>query len=184
MKKTLFALIIFSVILFFSQNLFAVENNSWLSLAGGDNTTHKISIGGKLHFDYSNFDRIPIKEDDYSYLLFYEMHNDFAYWQIGGSFTPGPDDDRFDHIITPQINLIAKDRIFRIGMGALTSCVKLNGDSDWTRVYWQAIFGLGIPIGKHFGIDIYGHYVFKSLNKIGEPASEAPEVSVLVNFAF
>lgn len=167
-----------------TDNTFAAKNNPWLSINDNNKMTHKISIGAKSHFDYANFSRIPIEDDDYSYLMFYELHNDFAYWQIGGSFTPGPDDDRFDHVITPQINLIAKDRIFRIGMGALISDIKIDGDDDWTRVYWQAIFGLGIPIGDHFGIDIYGHYLFKSWNQIEKPASEAPQVSVMVNFAF
>ena len=187
MKKTiLVSLTCLCLSLVFNNGLFAADGNPWLSITGGEKSIHKISFGGKYHFDYSNFDRIPIEEDDYSYLMFYEMHNDFAYWQLGGSFTPGPDDDRFDYIITPQINLIAKDSIFRLGLGALTSNLKIDGDNDWTKVYWQVIFGLGIPLGSRFGIDIYGHYVFEGWNwdKITEPASEAPEISVMLNFAF
>ncbi len=137
-----------------------------------------------MHFDYKEFDKIPLQEDDLSYLLFYEVHNEFAYWQVGGAFTPGPSDDRFDHILTPQLNLIIKDRFYRLGLGALSSNIKVDGDSDWSRVYYQLIFGFGIPIGEHFGIDLYGHYVFKSINKPVEPASESPEISLLVNFAF
>ncbi len=183
MKKKLTITLILFFLIFFTSTANAVKRKSWLTTDGGDKTTGKISAGARLHFDYAKFDRVPIQEDDISYLLFYEVHNDFAFWQIGGGFTPGPEDNRFDHIITPQINIIAKDSIYRMGVGALISNVKINNDSDWTRVYWQAIFGLGIPIGR-FGIDLYGHYVFESWNKPGEPACEAPEVSLLVNFSF
>ena len=182
MKKQLRLFIIVFFIVSLSSTAYAEKRKSWLTNTG-DKTTGKIAAGARLHFDYAEFDRIPIQEDDYSYLLFYEIHNEFAYWQIGGAFTPGPEDNRFDHIITPQLNLIAKDSIYRLGVGALISNVKMNDDSDWTRVYWQGIFGIGIPIGR-FGIDLYGHYVFESWNKPGEPASEAPEVSLLVNFSF
>lgn len=185
MKKIIiYTIALFSCAAIFTNTIIAAETNSWLSITGGDKTTHKISIGAKSHFDYANFDKMPIEEEDFSYLMFYEMHNDFAYWQLGGSFTPGPDDDRFDHIITPQINLIAKDKIFRVGLGALASNVKIDGDSDWTDLYWQAIFGIGIPLGEHFGIDLYGHYIFKSWTKFEKPATEAPGISLMINFAF
>ena len=180
-KQTTFLILLF--LIFFTSIAYTEERRSWLSNSNEDKTTGKISVGARLHFDYAEFEKVPIKEEDYSYLLFYEVHNEFAYWQVGGSFTPGPEDNRFDHIITPQLNLIAKDRIYRIGVGALISNVKMNDDSDWTRVYWQVIFGLGIPVGQ-FGIDLYGHYVFESWNKPGEPASEAPEISLLINYAF
>ena len=180
-KQTTFLILLF--LIFFTSIAYTEERRSWLSTSNEDMTTGKISVGARLHFDYAEFEKVPIKEEDYSYLLFYEVHNEFAYWQVGGSFTPGPEDNRFDHIITPQLNLIAKDRIYRIGVGALISNVKMNDDSDWTRVYWQAIFGLGIPVGR-FGIDLYGHYVFESWNKPGEPASEAPKISLLINYAF
>lgn len=185
MKNNIICIIIsLCFISIFSDTAFATDRNKWLSMDSDEETTHKISIGGTWHSNYSNFDKMPIEEDDYSYLLFYELHNKFAYWQLGGSFTPGPDDNRFDHIITPQLNLIIKDRIYRIGIGALTSNLKINGDNDWTRVYWQCIVGLGIPLGSHFGIDIYGHYLFESWKKIEKPASAAPGISVMINFAF
>lgn len=185
MKKSLiYPIVSLCLTFFFINTAFAVSDNPWLSITGGDDTSHKISLGVKSHFDYANFDDIPIKEDDYSYLMFYEIHNDFAYWQIGGSYTQPPDDNRFDHIITPQINLIAKDKIFRVGLGALASNVKVDGDTDWTDIYWQVILGLGIPLGERVGIDIYGHYLFDSWQRIEKPISEAPGISLMIHFAF
>ena len=185
MRKFITLIITCSCLIVFSAaTTIAEEFHPWTSLAVSDNTTHNISFGGKYHFDYAWFDEIPIEEGDYSYQLFYEMHNNFAYWQIGGSYTPGPDDDRFDDIITPQINLIAKDRFYRIGMGALMSNVKIDGDSDWTRVYWQVIFGVGIPLGDSLSIDLYGHYLFKHWKAIWDPIAEAPEVSLTISFTF
>lgn len=172
-----------TIILSITTTASAETENRWLGLDGGDETNGKLAIGARYHFDYKDLEDIPVQEEDLSYHIFYEVHNDFAFWQIGSSFTPGPDDDRFDQIITPQLNLIIKDRIYRLGIGAMISSVSINDESDWSSVYWQGIFGFGIPLGP-IGIDLMGHYVFESWSKPHEPATDAPEISLTITYDF
>jgi hypothetical protein len=114
----------------------------------------------------------------------YEYHEGIGLWQIGADYVPRSSDKRFDSIITPCINLILKDRIYRIGLGALKSHVETDGDSYWTDIYYQVIAGLGIPLGSRFSFDIYGHYVFKKWDKFTDSDYAGFEYSALLGISF
>jgi hypothetical protein len=119
-----------------------------------------------------------------SYDLMYEYHEGIGFWQLGASYAPGPSDKRFDYVITPELSLILKDRIFRLGVGAMKSYVKSEEDSNWTSLYWKATAGLGIPLGKHLGIDLYANYLFKSWGKITDKDTSGLDYRALISFGF
>ena len=145
---------------------------------------NKLVGGVTFHTKIPAITNLPLKDGDFSYDLMYEYHEGIGFWQIGASYAPGPSDNRFDYILTPQVNLIIKDRFYRLGVGALKSHVETQDERHWTDIYWQIIAGIEIPLGSHFGIDLYGHYVFKRWDKITESNDGGLEYSALLAVSF
>lgn len=157
---------------------------SSFATAQSTSSTHKLAGGARGHASFPGIDNLPLEKGDYSYLLMYEYHESKAFWQFGASYAPAPSDDRFEYIITPQMNLIFKDKIFRLGGGVMTSRVKTANDSDWTNMLWQICFGLEIPLGSRIGIDIYGYYVYESWKTFTDSDKTGLEYSALLSIAF
>lgn len=147
-------------------------------------STSKIAGGVRLYDEFPGLKNFPIEKDDLGYELLYEYHEGIGYWQLGAAYIPAPDDDRFDYLVSPQINLILKDRIYRIGTGAMKTYVKTNSDKYWTDLCWQMILGLGLPLGDHLSIDVYAHYVFKSWKDFTDTDQAAIDYSALVSVNF
>lgn len=127
-----------------------------------DGPSSRIAFDVRLHDEFPGLADLPVEKNDVSYGLFYEYHEGIGYWQIGADYMPSPGTEGADYIVTPEINLILKDRIYRLGSGAMKSYVKGDDGRHWTSIYWQVIAGFGIPLGDYFSIDIYAHYVFNS----------------------
>ncbi|MBU1170647.1 MAG: hypothetical protein KKD44_13885 [Proteobacteria bacterium] len=145
---------------------------------------HKLVAGAQYHTTIPDFTDLPLKRGDYSYKLLYEYHEGIGFWQLGASYAPSPKDRDIDYVLTPQINLILKDRFYRLGAGALKSRVKGKTESHWTDVYWQICAGLGIPLGSRFSFDVYAHYVFESWDSIRDSDKGGVEYSALLGVTF
>lgn len=146
-------------------------------------TSHKLSGGVTWYTEIPGFTDYPLSDRDMGYNLYYEYHESGGFWQLGASYIPSPDNDGVKDVLTPEINLLLKDKIYRLGTGALISYVDYGSDTDWTEVYFQFVGGLEIPIGS-FGIELHGRYVFKSFRSITDSQKGGPAYSVLISYTF
>ncbi len=162
----------------------AFENKTKFGTMKEPETLSKFSGGARLHDEFPGLPELPVEKDDLSYELMYEFHDGIGYWQVGAGYMPEPDDKRFEYLITPQVNLILKDRIYRLGAGALKTYVKTEDDTAWTDLYWQVIAGLGFPIGSFISIDICAHYVFTDWKKIGDTDMAAVDYTAHLALSF
>ena len=125
-------------------------------------------VGARLHADHSVFTELPFDDGDLSYALTCEFHDKNAYWQLGVSYAPAPGTNGTDFVVTPQLNLIVKDRYWRAGIGILDSYIEMdNGENDWTDVYFQFLTGLHMPLfGMEF--DVFAYYPFGDWGDISD----------------
>ena len=146
-------------------------------------SSSRISMGVRLMDEFPGLKDFPVEKDDLAYELFYEYHEGIGLWQIGAAYIPDGD-ERFDYLVTPQVNLIFKDRIYRLGSGVLKSCVATEDGEDWTDLYWQVIAGLGFTFGDFIGLDISAHYVFKKWKDIADTDKAAVDYSARLSLSF
>jgi hypothetical protein len=143
----------------------------------------ELGVGARLQEEHVGFPELPFYNGDFSFGVDYEYHEEIAYWQLAGMYTPTlGGTNNADYAITPQLNLIFKDRCWRGGVGALITYV--GGDNDgWTDVYWQALLGIGFPIGKA-SVEFQVCHVFPSWEEIVDFSFGELEYALWVNFRF
>ncbi len=149
---------------------------------------HKLVIGARMHSEFEDFADVPYDAGDLSYTLMYEYHDSMAFWQLGIGYAPESEGDSekgtgYDSILTPQISLMFKDSIYRIGLGALTSYVTKDDIKNWSDPYYQVALGIEIPIGR-LGIGLTGYYVFNAFENIGEFDDNALDLSAGISLSF
>jgi hypothetical protein len=109
---------------------------------------HFIDLGARWHSESSAREDLPFGDNDISYVLGYEYHENAAYWQLGLGIAPDvtaqdvdlpgttnavtgkPEtfkDDTVDMVLTPQINLIFEDGAFFGGVGGFWSYIMRDG---------------------------------------------------------
>lgn len=171
---------IFTAILLLSgSTLYPAENNMF-------------SIGGRYHTQQSAFDDLPFGDGDISYLLAYTYSYYASMWQFGLDIGPDvkgkmPDSsgEGVNFVLTPQFNLIFRDRWFRGGPGIRTSYLRSeNGDGKWLSPYWQLQLGLSFPIWRTLSVDIGAYYVMEQWSKISKFRVNDLEYGLLINYAF
>jgi hypothetical protein len=165
--------------------LFALQVQS---LAG-----HALSAGARYHMRHSEYVELPFDDGDISYLLGYEYHEANAFWQLLVGYAPDiseGDDGRgtgVNAVITPQINLLFKDRNWLGGVGALASYIEMedeNGtESDWTDVYWQLMLGFELPLPV-LDIEVMAYYPFEKWKTLSDFDAGDIEFGVLLKFKF
>ena len=135
---------------------------------------HALTVGVRRQVDHSAFVELPYGDGDLSYLLAYEYHEQAAFWQLGASYTPevsgtNTTDAAVDSVITPQLNLIFKDKIWRAGLGVLDGYQQApsGGTNDWTGIYWQFIVGAEVPVRK-FSVGVQAFYTFHRWQDLNE----------------
>jgi len=161
----------------------AFEGEDYL-LGGKSGGTHKLSLGARYHDEVKSVYGLPFESGDLSWLLAYEYHEKIAFWQLGVGYAPESNTDRDAKVITPQINLIFKDGIYRLGTGALQSYVDMDGNTDWTSLYWQVIAGIDVPLGLNASIGIYGCYVFHRWDEITDASDNGLAGNLLLSWGF
>ena len=147
--------------------------------------THVVSLGARYHVEHSAVDSLPYDDGDMGYLLAYEYHEGIGFWQIGVEFSPGPKGDpECDYVMSPQISLILKDRIFRAGGGVFWNYMGKDPDSEWSNAYYQFIIGLGFPISGNIGLTVNSYYVFENFDTFKSFDAKDIEFGLMANYSF
>lgn len=176
---------------FYSVGLVAVLAAFLVNVeAQAELSSHVLSFGTRHHQEHSTYGELPFGDGDYSYAIAYEYHEGEAYWQIAldASFDPSGTNSvtsEFDYVLTPQINLIFKDEIWRGGIGALASYMidKDTDDGEWTDVYGQFLLGLAIPLGR-MELEVMGAYPFESFDELSEFDGSDIDIVGWLKFSF
>lgn len=160
--------------------------------AFADESPHSLNAGGRYHTENTVFTDLPYGNADISYALFYTFAEKYAAIQLGVDFAPdvsgtrdAPNTNKTDYVVTPQLNLIIKDRIFRAGVGLLTGYIRDDkGGGDWLDPYWQMMLGLDIPLGKNFSVEGNVYYVLETWDKIADFRLKEIEYGLWLNYHF
>ncbi len=149
----------------------------------------QFGAGVRVHAEHSEFEELPFEDEDLSYGAVYEYHAEDAYWQIACMYAPDPGGRAgiVDYVITPQLNLILKDKIWRGGLGILGSYIEFEddaGDSDWTDVYWQFILGINVPFFFGMNVEAAAYYPFEDWNELSDMDTDDIEYGAWISHAF
>ncbi len=153
---------------------------------------HSLSVDGRYHTENTIFSDLPFGNADLSYGLAYTFAEEHVAMKLGADFTPdvsgtrdAPNTNKTDYVITPQANLIIKDRMFRGGVGILTSYIRDDkGDGEWLDIYWQLMLGLSAPLFNHVSLEGNVYYVLKRWDQITEFRLKEIEYGLWLNYTF
>jgi len=159
-----------------------------------------MGLGVRTHALHSTFTDLPYDDGDLSYGLSYEFHEASGYWQIAVDYCMDPSRTTTNglkaadstngvkmanSVITPQLNLIFKDKFWRGGVGALASYIddEITQEADWTDIYYQFLLGIGVPLGK-LGLDVMAVYPFEDWGSLGDFDTGDIDVQVWLKYIF
>ncbi len=130
--------------------------------------------GIRIHSEHSEFSELPYGDGDTTFVGAVEVHDTHGYWQFAVGYTPRisdkevPDERAVDYTVSPQLNLLFKDRGWQGGMGILSDYVVFeDGDDDWTDMYYQFLLGYAIEV-PGFTIELMGYYPFEKWGNLGD----------------
>jgi hypothetical protein len=156
-----------------------------------------IDVGVRVHSEHSEFDELPYGDGDTTFVAGVEFHDTHGYWQFAVGYTPRISDKKapaeetaeyvvrpVDYAITPQANLVFKDRGWQGGVGILSDYIVYeDGDDDWTDVYYQFLFGYAIATPR-VTIELMGYYPFESWGDLGDFDFDDLEYGAALKFFF
>ena len=149
--------------------VFIVGSFVFLSITAGaraQTSSSRVGFAFRQHNPDSTLESVTFG-DDLSYMLAYEWEEQQAFWQIAVDYAPEIDTtNSVNSIITPQLNLLFKDKGWLGGIGVLSSLIEEDsGEDDWSDAYYQLIIGFSLPVfGLKFNISAY--YQFDSFSDI------------------
>ncbi|NQT92375.1 MAG: hypothetical protein HQ559_06410 [Lentisphaerae bacterium] len=160
-----------------------------LHSASGEEIFSSAAVGTRYHTSHSAFtaeEGWPYNEGDLSLSGAYEWHEEAGYWQLAVEYVSlNKGSNTADYAVTPQLNLVFNDGIWRGGIGVLdTYLQQQNGEGDWSGIYWQMLAGLSFPLYKTFTVDIFSAYPFKEWARLKEFKWADLEFGGWVNFTF
>ena len=170
--------------------LAAVISAGLIQVASAQQGYNAWSLGLRYHTEHSTFEELPFDKGDLSGVLAYEYHESEAYWQLALAYAWDPSgigEDLLepDYVLTPQINLILKDGIWRGGVGALKSYTKFeDGSSDSTSVYWQLMLGISLPAMAGFDISAGAFYTFDRWTNLSDFSTKDLEYGAKLSYRF
>ena len=139
---------------------------SGVAIAG---TGQSFDVGAKYHRLHSSFKELPYDDGDISYSVAYEYHDEDAFWQLACDVTPEfKSRDDLEYGMTPQLNLLATDRIFQGGLGILSTYTHGDTGGNWMDMYWQFILGVSIPLPGPFTLEANAYYVFDEWGHVSD----------------
>lgn len=128
-----------------------------------------LNVSAQYHHVRPDFKDYPYGDGDVSYMLAWETHNEDALIQFGASVCPTfEDNEAIDYAITPEMNLLLKDRVFRGGLGILSTYTKTDTEDKWMDMYWQFLLGMSFDVAKRLSLDGYAVYPFKDWGDLSE----------------
>lgn len=181
---------------FSDQRLMPAAAALLILLAAARAGENYLGVNGRYHTDHSVFTDLPYDNGNLSYGLAYEYAEKAAIWQLGMDFashvTGARDPDNgatnavgTDYVLTPQFNLIIRDKIFRGGAGILASYLRDDdGGDDWIAPYWQLQLGLSFPVFQRFSLDISTYYVYERWDKLPDFKPQDLEYGAWVKYKF
>lgn len=145
----------------------------------------KYSLGVRQHIDHSVYSELPFGDGDLSYGIAYEFHENEVFWQVALEYAPDlSGTNSLDYAITPQVNLIMEDGIWRGGLGLLKTYVAGDDNDDWTDLYWQFLFGVHFGTSTKPELNVYANYVFESWSDLGDFDGKDIEFGLWLSFPF
>lgn len=163
---------------------------AFLVLLSGARGENRFDLGGRYHQDHSVFGELPYGDGDLSYAVGYEYGEEMGAWQLALDWAPhvtGTSSNGVvrdvDSTITPQVNLLLRDKLFELGVGGLISYLS-GDDSDWTDVYWQFIAGLRIPLSGGLDLALNAYYPFDEWGHIKEFEAGDIDYGLWLSFRF
>lgn len=157
------------------------------SAAPADVISYAVDVGGRYHQASTVLKDIPYDEGDWSYHAGFEAHEGAGYWEVGADFgdaTAGTNGTAM--LITPQVNLMAEDRGVVGGIGLLSTYNQdaVEGEDEWSDLYFQFSIGIDMPIGKRIGIRLLAHYPFSDWGDLSDFDFSDMEYSGTVRYRF
>lgn len=156
-----------------------------LQAAGMTRYYHQVSVGSRIHLLNEKLESLPLSNGDRSFLLLYDI-NELGingYWQIGAGLTPSPDGTpETNDLVTPQVNILFRDKNFSWGVGVLQSYLRTLRESYWTDLYGQIIIRYLIPVNKTIALDLNGYYVLDDWKRAAKIDYKKLEFGILINF--
>ncbi|NLB54677.1 MAG: hypothetical protein GX811_02735, partial [Lentisphaerae bacterium] len=148
--------------------------------------------------DHTRFKDLPFDDGDISYFLFFEAGIEYAEWQLGLDYAPNvngffghtvdeeaSDKIEVNYVLTPQLNLIFKDRMFRGGVGVLTSYIRQkDGEDEWLSLYWQLQLGIELPIFKRISAGVTAYYLLDKWGDISDFKFDELEYAARIKYVF
>ena len=147
------------------------------------------TIGARYHGGHTRFEDYPFRSGDLTYQAGIEFHEGIGFWQMLLGYTPSVKADpestapEIDYIVTPQLNLILHDQGWLAGTGILSSYIKDDLESDWTKVYWQTMIGYQFRF-QHFTLDVMGLYTFDKWSNFSDFRFGNMEASAMLKRRF
>ncbi len=161
-------------------------------LARAGDGPHSLSLGARYHAEQTRFTDLPFDTGDLSYVLAYTFTDRWLGLQLALDAAPdvsgsrdAPQTNRTDFVLTPQANLILKDRFFRGGVGLLASYARdVEHDGDWIAPYWQIMLGLSCPLPGNLSLDGSVYYVLEHWDELAHFRGRDLEYGLYLNYAF
>jgi hypothetical protein len=154
------------------------------STARGASTASYVTFGGRYHAEQEELEELPFGEGDTAYGLAYEYHEQHAAWQLGATYCSDlTGDTSVDYAITPELNLITKDRFWRGGAGILYSYLDREDDQEWVGPYWQFLFGIDLPI-MGGSLQARTYYDFEDIDELDEFDLGKLDYGAWISFSF
>ena len=155
---------------------------SQLSLA--QNSMNTWGIGVRQHAKQPDFPEISFG-DEVSYGLSLSAVDSAGYWQGGLLYTPeisGMEDA--DYAVTPEINLVLSEKVWRMGVGGAKTYVKSETEGGWRDFFWQLLVGIGLPGLGAGTLEARAIYIFDDWNNVGDFDTDNIEYAIWMGIPF
>jgi len=129
-------------------------------------SNQRFGAGVRYHAQHDT-ERETAFDDESTFGLVYEYHEGSTFWQLGVQYGNNLGTNTVDYIITPEINLMVADGLWRGGIGILSTYSNTEDDSDWSDLYYQFLLGVDVPIGS-LALSFQAAYVFEDFDELDE----------------
>ena len=145
--------------------------------------------GARYHTNSSVLPGLPFESGDLSWLLGVELHEQAAYWQALLGIARGVEGLGYDtrYVLTPQVNLLLKDRSFLGGIGILRSHIDPDVPgmgSGWSRTYYQFLLGYDFSTSNRTNLNIFVVYPFLRWSELSDFSGSDLEYQAGLSISF
>ncbi len=118
-----------------------------------------------------------------------EFHEATAYWLLALGWVHNPsgfEEADVNYGLTPELNLILKDRAFIGGAGILRSYISSDEDdvSGWSKTYYQLLLGFNFSMGRRVTLSTFAVYPFARWSRLRDFSGSDLEYSLGLSYRF